>query len=587
MLSLLTLPNEILEEVVDLLVLDSRTPYTTLSLAFVNRLLRELVHYCQHRVLYIPPAYFSPEFLKDPLNNPLQAYFDSLETRNLLPAVRTIKVTGSQGTNAPNICDTVCQLVPKVKGLRDAHVLIPVGVPPFIEPLTRLLVVLRSHKPPVRVNAKLRNFRYGFAPLQVFCDFSNLYALEYALYKSRDSSRDNPEILPILRSILITCPNLRILKLYTRTIESCRRMRFSSYEPTYTREERPRCLENVKLPGDYNDDSWFEEFFDWSKLSHLRIKEVALLPYLANKLTALKSFEAPNVSGYNRRIMRNFFAGQPSRLECIKLPLWNLLPLPSLMKYGPTLRALHFTHSSMLYEGYDLTAYKIKLICAFCPCLEEFELSVRRQSGWPVDIMEALTNFPKLRSLTIITRFCEVDVSQTPDPTPKDLTRPFITFKEVRSLYNRLAGVKAYHKNQIRRLCYRCLVFTAEPAERDDEAAQGLIDITCAQVSMATNRLYKEAFETGKRPTDMRKALPADFCLPYWGPLTRIHSNSWPIPVQPRWDPEVDAEGGVYRYEGAMANQLMGELDEWGEETTIADEKMYSGDGELSTIDEE
>ncbi|KAI1750548.1 hypothetical protein F4782DRAFT_509410 [Xylaria castorea] len=473
--SLLLLPNEVLQEVVDLL-LDSSTSDTILSLAFVNRALRSTVQYRQHKVLRIPPR-LDPEFFEANIDNLFGAYLSSLEARDLLPAVRSIELV----LNGPRhynqyFWDALYRLVPTAKGLQNIHVCIPVSDPTsFSSPLVKLLDILQSRMPLVGVYAKLRSPLSGFPPLQVFRDFRNLYALEYTVYKSRDF-RNAPEILPLLKNILRTCPNLRILKLYTRTARARRQMRFLSYQPTYADKERPRCLETLELQDTNNwatadlppdlwdpnfdqlsgnyDDSWFEKFFDWSKLHHLRIKEVTLLPYLTKKLTGLKSFEAPNASGYDRRDVKKFLLDLPSRLERIKLPIWSFIPLQSLMEYGPTLRVLHFTHSSMMYPGHELTAYKIQLIRAFCPCLEEFGLSVRRQSRWPEGIMDALSSFPKLSSLTIITRFCEVEDSYT-SPTREDLTQPYITFSEVRNLYNRLSR-KLSGKNTLKRLKVQC-----------------------------------------------------------------------------------------------------------------------------------
>ncbi|TRX96409.1 hypothetical protein FHL15_002681 [Xylaria flabelliformis] len=479
MLSLSALPNEVLEMIVDLL-LDSGSPYTIRSVSSVNRTLRTMVHYCHHKLLRIPPSY-NPEGFNINQSSFLSAYLHS-------PAVRSIElVFCSHDRHAQFLWNAVYRLVPTLKGLRDIHVPIPVEQPPasesFSSPLRKLLDTLRHHSPLVRVHARLRDLRYGFAPLRVFRHFSNLRALEFTVYKSPDFRRNTPEILLILRTILITCPNLRILKLYTRTVEDQTRMTFVSYQPTYINEERPRCLESLELQNSSNwevwripsdllsqgsnessgncDNSWAEEFFDWSQLTHLRIKEVKLLPYLAYELTALKSFEAPNVSGYHRHI----------------------------------------------------------LIRSLCPCLEEFELSVRRRTKWPEDKLEALARFPKLRSLTIITRFVEDGIPFI-SPTLADLSRPFITFREVKKLYKRLAGVG--YRNRIRRLCYRYLEFNAEPAERDDEAARGLVDVTCPQ------------------------------------------------------DSGIDAEEGVYKYEGviAMGRTPVDSVDEWG------DDRANAGDEE-------
>ncbi|KAI0854615.1 hypothetical protein F4860DRAFT_520668 [Xylaria cubensis] len=376
MVSLSSLPNEVLEIIVDLLH-DSSSPYTLRSLSLVNRTFRSMVHYSHHKVLRIPP-FFNPEGFDVNQSSFLSTYLHS-------PAVRFIELdfSGHDNDALTFLWNAVCQLVPTLKGLRYIHVPIPVAPTPanaesFSSPLKTLLTALRQHSPPVRVDAQLRDPRYGFAPLRVFRRFSNLYALEFIIYKSPDfgtipNKRKTPEILLILRTILITCNNLRILKLYTRTVQDQTRMTFTSYQPTYINEERPPRLEHLELqnsggwevwripdtllsqdsnePPTDDDNSWAEEFFDWSRLSHLRIKEAKLLPYLTKKLTALKSFEAPNVSGYQRHVVRRFFTCLPSRLECIKIPLLTFLPMGCLVRYSCTLRALHFTHSSMLYQG--------------------------------------------------------------------------------------------------------------------------------------------------------------------------------------------------------------------------------------------
>ncbi|KAI0449839.1 hypothetical protein F5B21DRAFT_519645 [Xylaria acuta] len=598
--SLMYLPNEVLKVVVDLL-LGASSPSTVRSVASVNGLLRQIVRYRQHRVLRLPPD-FGSEFLHDNKADQYDAYFRSLEDHGLLAAFRSVELGSLGRVHVPRyVWDALCEHVTKMTGLRDIHVpvpLVPLVPVACVSPLADLLDILRSHMPLVKVHARLPTMPgFGFPLLQLFENFSNLRSLTFTTYKPPDY-RFAPEILPIMRALLITCPNLRVLRLYTRTLQTRREMKCESYQPLYANgEDRPRCLEILDLQDRDNwqtdpepepstiwqwdinavaekyDDSWFGDFFDWSKLSHLRIKEVTLLPYIPNeKLTALKSFEAPNIPDYKHHDVRKFFLHIPSQLERIKLPCWNFIPLKSLFDYAHTLRALHFTHSSTVYRGYGLTPYKIQLIRTLCPLLEEFGLSVHRRDEWPRDIIDLLASLPKLRYLTIITWFSETLKSGSGFVFGTDLTRPFITYDGVHDLYQLLAAAKPPHKNRLSRLEYRRLVFEATPAERDDEAARGVVDVTCRQIGEAGNQAYRVARETGSHPSDvLGDPLPVDFHLAYYGPVVNKHfrrHRHGRSTENGDWDSGDDAEEGVYTFKSVKSQIVAawGEVDNWGED---------------------
>ncbi|KAI0487777.1 hypothetical protein F4859DRAFT_525813 [Xylaria cf. heliscus] len=352
MSSLMVLPPEVLEMIVDLLV-HSSTPYTIRSLASVNRILRSIVQYSQHRVLHIPDT---------SEDDPLHHYFHALETQDLLRAVRTIEF-GSKGFDqfSEGSWKALCKYVPEVKDLRNIHV--PIG-PSLYTPLIELLGILRSHMPRVWVHARSRSTNLGLRRLRVFQDFSNVCSLELIAFKSREI-KGNTEIVRLLEAILTTCPNLRILRIHTRTLEVVCLMKYDFFCPKHANVGHPQLeildIQDTQLwPIRSLSHTLWEyttgepptrlgtlpgRLVDWSKLRHLRIKEVALLQYITAKLTGLKSFEAPNVLPDDCLLIRRFFLVLPSLLERIKLPNWTFLPLTGLMKYTSTLRALHFTHS--------------------------------------------------------------------------------------------------------------------------------------------------------------------------------------------------------------------------------------------------
>ncbi|KAI8950117.1 hypothetical protein F4801DRAFT_602581 [Xylaria longipes] len=603
MSSLMILPNEVLESIVDILF-DTSTYYTLRSLGGANHVLRAIVLYRQYSEVRIPLK-LTPKFVHANIADPIYAYIRFLDSHSLLPAVRSAGLIHPRDFRpwTPYAWKVLYENVQRFTGLREVHVPVPFGATAAVRsPLAQLLVLLKMYMPLVVVHARLMAPEFGFPPLRVFQDFSNLYALEFTVYKSLDFNNAPPEILPILRSILVTCPNLRILKLYTRTLRAARHMWYHSYPPTYDYVERPRCLEILdlqdrdswrfdRIPDSLwredvanlprvGDESWVPKFFNWSKLSHLRIKEVTLLPYITNKLIALKSFEATNALGFDRHDVKRFLLNLPSRLESIKVPAWDFIPLKSLIRYAHTLRALHFTHSSIQYRGRILTTYKIQLIRAFCPCLEEFGLSIHRRGSWPQDVLNALASFPRLRSLTVVVRYCEVDVSYMYAGSHLHLTSPFITFNEVGNLYKLLISAELWQGSTLRRLEYRRLVFKVKPAERDDEAARGLLDVTCKQVSKAGNEAFKVIRDTGRTPEDVLESnpLPMDFHLAYYGPIKHENYESdvrWSRDdVDVGWDSGDDAEEGIYRYGGEIdrATPMVGEVDDWGDERMNVDD---------------
>lgn len=174
------------------------------------------------------------------------------------------------------------------------------------------------------------------------------------------------------------------------------------YEFGYRKDVEPGYISgsHVGYPGAAHESDYWAEVFDWSRLKHLKIRNVDFALKLASKLISIEHVAFDRPQGIERVV--EFCELIPNALQSIAIPRFSALGLGGIIRHGSQLRVLEIHQKeTRTWADETIDASSLLTIQRECPLIEELALDINRSDDWPYDILEVLAGFPKLRILTI------------------------------------------------------------------------------------------------------------------------------------------------------------------------------------------
>ncbi len=371
-----------------------------------------------------------------------------------------------------------------------------------------------------------------------------------------------------LKRLLLTCPNIRKLKL---DIDLPRSGCVIHSPPSkycgmgLVGDERPPALEELEVlafpfgreqkadtppgwgqvgypcPG-IEEDYWAENF-DWTRLRRLVTYNSRLALAMMPRLTSLKEVV---LRGYRvDESTRKFYQQVPVALETISVQSIAEIGVDTLLLHGSKLRRLIIHQVAEGQPDAWRTAAvdedALRQICEGCPHIEELELDVGRDGVWPYTTLDVLATFPKVKELTI---WFELG-GNGPTGTVRS---PIVTSSAVQELFKYMRSKWPFGESPIRKLVIRSgapalmghgypapvafwpransTSFVCTLSECDDEARQGLYTFNCPNLNTQENKylhdlelLGKDCYEYEGKVSE-QLALARDGPKPYKNPFT-------------------------------------------------------------------
>lgn len=558
--SSLILSNEIISLIIELVQLDS--PKSLSSLALVNLHFYRLTRYVQFRELRLDldkPS--DPKKDDDDLLGPWKNY---LEKADLFPAVRSLRIVG----NTKNALSGISTLLPTLTGLTDifwdARIVIDEGLLEHLRerPLVRLHTGRVEHHnrdvEPSPESSFLLQLQHctNLTSLEIVHTFTNA---DGCLYVTKP-----------LRRILLSCPNLRRLKLdiglptggcvgFGPLQEYCG-VGFSDGErPLAALEELELVRYPFGLPPPFifysrgypatvlEKDYWIETF-DWSRLRCLSLPgenstlAVKWMPWLTSSIREV------SLQGARPNDLQAFFGQIPTVLGAITISKIADIDLESILRHGSALRKLKIHQPERFsqraaadgiwaQEAVGLDA--LQAIRDACPLIEDLSLNLSRDGTWPYQAFDILASFPRLHRLEL---WFELGVR-----SPSKPVRPYVTFHSAADIYRYLLAKSARKPPCLRTIHIHSgapapmglgfpsplafwpgdnsTSFVCHLSDRDDESARAVFSTTCTRVSDSGNKFLRET-EPGWDEEELERK---------WRHLTKTLRDTLSIiPIKPR-----------------------------------------------------
>uniref|UniRef100_A0A8H7K0Z3 F-box domain-containing protein n=1 Tax=Bionectria ochroleuca TaxID=29856 RepID=A0A8H7K0Z3_BIOOC len=524
-------------------IVHRESPASLKSLALVSSHYHHAARYCQNQKVRLHIS----EEKKDVLQRRL-AY---LEQGGFLPAIRRIKVRGVED-DLENI-EAVAQFLQKATGLTDldwANKGAPdssVGVPEQVLTAIQSRSTVRLH-----TDAVLNYYRQPTteppppytAPLARGSE--NLHSLRMRFtYVSVERCL---EMVQNVRDILLSSPNIRKLTVdYGRPDGGCVR-----YGPPkeytgfgFVDGQRPSALEelnlgkyifgsitselgdvfpptNVGYPGKGQEEDYWVETFDWSRLRKLDTKQHTFALRVAPKLSALEEASLGVVS--NPKIIREFYDTVPNFLHAIEIHQFDALGVDGIIRHASKLKSLGIhQRQSRDWSEHTIDAPSLLEIQKACPLIEALDLDIKREGDWPYEILDILAGFRNLRRLTLWFELGWVGHE------PFDAVQPVVNYSAVETLLTYLNSKRPPNSKPLKELkvycgCLRPIrgypsseglwprkntsSYICRLSERDDQAPNGVFHITCPMLTDDENTLLqKMRTENVEMPKKQSRAL--------------------------------------------------------------------------------
>ncbi|CAH0020843.1 unnamed protein product [Clonostachys rhizophaga] len=283
------------------------------------------------------------------------------------------------------------------------------------------------------------------------------------------------------------------------------------YEFGYKKEVEPGYISgsHVGYPGNGNESDYWAEVFDWSRLKHLKIRNVDFALKLASKLISIEHVAFDRPQGIERVYHNSQFSA---------------LGLGGIIRHGSQLRVLEIHQKeTRTWADETIDASSLLAIQRECPLIEELALDISRNGDWPFNVLDVLAGFPKLRILTIW--FEMGRVGRAPD----DIVRPLVTYHAVDELYRHICLIRPRTLPPLGTLKVYCgggkgisgcslpelawveinrSGFVCQLLERGDEASELVFDITCPALSDKDNLVLSQTRKPQKFGRFNRKSRP-------------------------------------------------------------------------------
>ncbi|ORY58781.1 uncharacterized protein BCR38DRAFT_446553 [Pseudomassariella vexata] len=546
--SLAGLGNDVIFIILDML--QDESPGTVASMTLVSSYFYKKARYSQHRELSIDISQeiVTPKRLDYAANN------------GLLPAIRHLKVGGIRPrTRAEHdTLSKLCRLIPSMSGLTYVTW-------DFTIPLEALVVI--QERPGVRIHTNSWSshiFHKDKNPIVHLRGNLNLHSLDIGT--TYTGAEECLQTTQRLKCILLSCPNLRCLKL-NLSLPSSRYIIYS--EPSeycgfgFTNGERPPPLEELELDGypwgywtadtSSNDpfrqhgyplkgreEDYWAETFDWSQLKRLSTHYSVFALQIMPQLISLRELDC---RGWDHDRVKTFHLNVPAALESITVSSFAGIGMDGLLRHGPKLKKL-VIHQAEACQGRwrdaVVDAKTLRNVRDACPLLVELGLDVGRDGSWPYDILETLATFPRLRSLTI---WFELGLGHNQDPV-----EPYVTFSEAVKLFKSIRDHSPAQPSRLQRAeiisgspppiglgltapsdfwpKQNSTSFVCTVSERDDEAERGVFSVVCPNLKKEENEMLRKLDAEG--PGD-RTGLSYRrvFEVALWGPAPYSEADTY------------------------------------------------------------
>ena len=341
-----------------------------------------------------------------------------------------------------------------------------------------------------------------------------------------------------LKEVLLTCPNLRLLTLdigqprtgcvvYAPPSEYC--------GCGFVNGQRPPALERLNLreypfawpymhgyPGNGNEQNYWAEVFDWSRLKFLQVRDASLAILLMPKMKVLE--EVVFESGFwDVEKVQQFYNEVPVTLKAITVDNIKSISTEGIVRHGAALRSLQVHQNEGYRKNWSECVIDDESLIRIrneCPLIEDLRLDVARSGEWPKKTLSIFASFPRLRSLTI---WFELGMQ-----VDRGVVEPRVTFSAVQMLFQYLREYATSQPPQLQELCmhsgsppsigigfpdalafwpdYNSMKFVCRLADRDDEAAQGKLTCECPGLNVESNRFLR-----GERRTEEKRSKEYDF----------------------------------------------------------------------------
>ncbi|KAH8651427.1 hypothetical protein BX600DRAFT_441856 [Xylariales sp. PMI_506] len=382
--------------------------------------------------------------------------------------------------------------------------------------------------------------------LTSLADCPNLFSIRVEVtYKG---SKDCLEMTQPLKRILLSCPNVRALSLdFSQPRQGCvvYHVPHEYHGFGFADGEHPPALEelsiisypwgtgvrrdahstsvphgNIGYPGNGSEVDYWAENFNWSRLHRLQANEQILNTLgskIAKKLIALEQVEVTPIRFMaTESSIQDFLDDVPSSLQSLTIPSLSYVNIVSLARHAESLRRL-YVHQNESYKtawrDIAITAGELTMLRENLPNLEELELDIDRtlavesqsDADWPWASLDILAGFRKLRSLKLWFELGIGNRSMLPQPrvNAESAVRlcSYLHQRQARSPFTGQPPLKRLH------VCSgappplgrglpghgafwprnNSTSFVCELSEHDDEAARGIFNVMCPDLSRELN----------------------------------------------------------------------------------------------------
>ncbi|KAI1212079.1 uncharacterized protein F4807DRAFT_472855 [Annulohypoxylon truncatum] len=506
-----------------------------------------------------------------------------------------------------------CMLLPKMAMLRDIEMVCGFGHKYLQDTILKYLRCRQEIRLHVALSGEpIRHEGVLAEPIHLegFVGCQNLYSLSVKHhYDMMTSCRD---VTKPLKDVLLTCPNLRHLKLDIRQLPNPgnRLMHYCGFG--FVNNERiPAALETLEVIAypfgkkdthphlfqpnipDYPllgyEQRYWTNRFDWSNLTRLNVRDTwAWIPHL-EKLTSLK--EVDFTSDPCTEFAPAFLRGVPTKLESIKV---NQLEVPgwdTIVLHGSALRVLHIVGDGRQNPAANMTIEHelrniLKPIREGCPYIEDLGISFARDDLWPDEILREVAQFKRVRKVTLYFDYTNRNFNN-------HKLKPAITFKGASDVFKYLAvwseGKEYYPFREVRLVSgiFRPLknlyivpqtaedawtndsavTIVCQTSERDDTRNTEWYEASCPDLTAEENDILDEGVTVGRK--EMLKLVKRSLTAPRLKTVSPKFKLAWEGPVS-YWQWQ-DYRNWFYRpgkerfFKGDGVDYIVEDEDDWHE----------------------
>lgn len=503
------LPRDILAIIIDFL--EATSPKSLINLGITDSVFYNLTKASRQRQLVID--------LTTTKHTALVQRCTRIESEGLLSAIRSLIIVDDEpippksADNRQTCLETTRRLLPLMTGLRT--------ITYRSDSVPDEILIALEQLPHLKLCAKVRAFghivRQALPKENQFrlCGNINLHTLDVKVRCYQPI--DYPNIIPPLRRLLTSCPNLRRLSLDIARpqnefrdfvpLKDCHGLCFGDGDNLPPLEQfsltsdpfgpQPNIVghdidfNSRGLPMNGAEADFWVEKCDWSRLTSLQAYDRDFVLKLMPKLIALEDFEfIATWLGQEGSSMdvSTFCILVPASLRRISAPTVKSVALDGILRHANSLQELHLHQCESNQAGWgedamDLTS--LQSIQEDCRLISHLTLDLPRFEDWPYSMFDVLATFPELRTLDL---WFEQGIT-IPNVPIKPLVTPSSTehiFKYIRSRSSRAGG------SVLRRLILHTIfspppegrfprpsltTFLCQLSERDDEAAAGVYEV--------------------------------------------------------------------------------------------------------------